>query len=146
MSERGILIADSDTKLRWEMADFFSRRGYEVETTNSAVHAFCSILQKRIPVLLLGADFDRKISSAEMVNLLKMCNRELAIILVSENMLLPQAIKIREGEIFYHALKPKSLNDHQEVREAVECAFDKINRTRRLGPPARAAMKKEELS
>lgn len=143
MSERGILIADGDTKLRWEMADFFSRQGYEVETTCSAVHAFCSILQKKIPVLLLGSDFDRKISSAEMVNLLKMCNRHLAIILVSEKVLLPQAIKIREGEIFYHALRPESAENHQEIRKAVECAFDKINRTKRPSSHNKPSHKKE---
>lgn len=112
MSEKGILIADSDTKLRWEMADFFSRQGYQVETSNSAVHAFCSILQKKIPVLLLGSDFDRRISSTEMVNLLKMCNRRLAIILVSETMLLPQAIKIGDEEIFYNTQRR---NDHETV-------------------------------
>lgn len=145
MSERGILIADSDTKLRGEMADFFSRQGYQVETTNSAVHAFCSILQKKTPVLLLGSDFDHKISSAEMVNLLKMCNRHLAIILVSEKMLLPQAIRIREGEIFYHALRPETPNDHREVRQAVECAFDKINRTKRLGSYSQLTQNKEKL-
>jgi DNA-binding NtrC family response regulator len=130
MGERGILIADSDTKLRLEMADFFSRQGYQVETTNSAVHAFCSILQKKIPVLLLGSDFDRSISSVEMVDLLKMCNKRLAIILVSEKMLLPQAVKIRQGEIFYHALRPETAEDHQEVHQAVECAFDRINRSK----------------
>ncbi|GAM10503.1 hypothetical protein OR1_02792 [Geobacter sp. OR-1] len=130
MSERGILIADSDSKLRSEMADYFSRQGYQVETTDSAVHAFCAILQKKTPVLLLGPDFDRKISSAEMVNLLKMCNRQLAIILVSEKLLLPQARKIRQEDIFYHALRPESPNDHKEVHKAVECAFNKLNRTR----------------
>ena len=146
MSERGILIADSDNKLCWEMADFFSRQGYEVETTNSAVHAFCSILQKKIPVLLLGSDFDRKISTSEMVNLLKKCNRHLAIILVSEKLLLPQAIKIREGEIFYHALRPETPNDHNEVQKAVECAFDKINRNKRVGSYDQPSQKKEKQS
>jgi DNA-binding NtrC family response regulator len=135
MSARGILIADGDTKQRSEMAEYFSRQGYQVETTNSAVHAFCTILQKKTPVLLLGSDFDQKMSSAEMVNLLKMCNRQLAIILVSEQMLLPQSVKIREGGIFYQALRPESMDDRKEIRQAVECAFDKINRTSRKDRP-----------
>lgn len=146
MSERGILIADSDTRLRSEMADFFSRQGYQVETTNSAVHAFCSIMQRKIPVLLLGSDFDRKISSSEMVTLLKMCNRQLAIILVSEKMLLPQAIKIREREIFYHALRPESVDDHKEVHQAVKCAFNRISRNAKPRAIAQSAIEKGELS
>lgn len=145
MSERGILIADSDTRLRSEMADFFSRQGYQVETTNSAVHAFCRILQRKIPVLLLGSDFDRKISSSEIVTLLKRCNRQLAIILVSETVLLPQAIKFREGEIFYHALRPETADDHKEVHQAVECAFKSISHNVKRRQVANAPMKKGEL-
>ena len=146
MNDRGILIADADTRLRGEMADFFSSRGYMVETSDSAVHAFCSILQKKIPVLLLGSEFDRSISPAELVRLLKMCNRHLAIIVVSEKMLLPQERRMRENGIFYHALKPGNPGDTGEIGEAVECAFRTISRSPNGVEAPLSSSHKEELS
>lgn len=137
MNERGILIADSDSQLRSEMACYFQQQGYEVETTDSAVHALCTILEKQTPVLLLGTDFDHKISASDLVQLLKKCNRHLAIVLVSEQLALPQARKLRSERIFYHALKPASAHDHEEIRQAVECAFDAITRKHLRDPWSR---------
>jgi DNA-binding NtrC family response regulator len=125
---KGILIADKDTTLRKEMAEYFKQEGYSVETTDSAVHTLCSILEKDTPVLLLGNDFDQKISSSDLVQLLRKCNRHLAIVLVTERLELPQARKMREGKIFYHALKPQSTSDREEIKQAVECAFNSVNK------------------
>src|SRR3954447_13678520 len=106
MDERGIIIADRDADYRSQIADHFTKAGYCVETTDSAVHVLCSILEKQTPVLLLGSDFDQKISSADLIHLLKKCNRHLAVIMVSEEMPLSVARKVRQEGIFYHALKP----------------------------------------
>ncbi len=125
MDERGIIIADRDNEYRAQIADFFRQAGYQVETTDSAVHVFCSILEKKIPVLLLGENFDAKLASADLIPLLKRCNRQLAIILVSDTMPLPLIRKIRTEGIFYHALKPVGPMDREELQQAVECAFKK---------------------
>ena len=125
MDERGILIADRDTEFREQVAGYFRDAGYQVETTDSAVHAFCSILEKQTPVVLLGNDFDKKIAAADLIHLLKKCNRRLAVILVSDELPLPIIRKIRVEGIFYHALKPGRSEDHEEIRQAVECAFGK---------------------
>jgi predicted component of type VI protein secretion system len=61
----------------------------------------------------------------DMVRLLKQCNRQLSIILVSDEQSLPLVRTIREEGIFYHALKPADLNDTEELRLAVKCAFEK---------------------
>jgi DNA-binding NtrC family response regulator len=140
---KGILIADSDTELRTEMAEYFKLEGYTVETTDSAVHTLCSILEKETPVLLLGNDFDQKISSSDLVQLLKKCNRHLAIVLVTEKLELPQARKMREEKIFYHALQPQSSGDCEEIRQAVECAFDAVNKTQNSDPRSRKNLKGE---
>ena len=58
MDEREILIADKDTEIRNEVANYFREAGYQVETTDSAVHVLCSILEKQTPVVLLAEDFD----------------------------------------------------------------------------------------
>jgi len=121
--ERGILIADKDTDVRKEVADIFIEAGYQVETTDSAVHVLCNILEKQTPVVLLGNDFDNKVTSADLIHLLKKCNRRLAVILVSDEASLPIVRKIRREGIFYHALKPSSPEDKEEIRQAVGCAF-----------------------
>lgn len=125
MDERGIMIADRDADFRSQVAEHFRKAGYRVETTDSAVHVLCNILEKQTPVLLLGSDFDQKISSADLIHLLKKCNRHLHVILVSDEMPLAQARKVRQEGIFYHALKPADAKDNEELGLAVECAFNK---------------------
>jgi DNA-binding NtrC family response regulator len=125
MEEREILFADRDSEVRRQVADVFRREGYKVETTDSAIHLFCSVLEKKIPVVLLGTDFDKKINLPEMVRLLKQCNRQLTIILLSDEESLPLVRTIRQEGIFYHALKPADRFDTEEIRLAVECAFKK---------------------
>ncbi|WP_243371856.1 response regulator [Geotalea sp. SG265] len=123
MNEQAILIADRDNEFRNQIAEYFRRAGYLVETTNSAIHAFCSIVEKHIPVILLGEDFDSKIASADLIPLLKRCNRRLAIIVVSDQVPLSLARKIRQEGIFYHALRPAGPADREELRQAVVCAL-----------------------
>jgi DNA-binding NtrC family response regulator len=125
MDEREILIADKDTEMCREVANYFREAGYQVETTDSTVHVLCSILEKQTPVLLLTDDLDRKIAPLDLVHLLKKCNRRLAIILVSDEVPLPLERRLREEGIFYHALKPATAKDTEEIRLAVECAFEK---------------------
>jgi FixJ family two-component response regulator len=125
MVKREIILADSDSEIRGEMADIFRRNGYQVETTDSAAHVVCTVLEKRVPVVLLGSDFDKKIALNEMVRLLKNCNRHLAIILVSNEQSLPRIRSIRQEGIFYHALRPNNREQVEEICQAIECAFSK---------------------
>lgn len=125
MDDKGIIIADKDAEYRNNVADYFRDAGYQVETTDSAVHVLCSILEKQTPVLLLGSDFDRKVCSADLIHLLKKCNRNLSVILVSDDMPLELARKIRQEGVFYHALKPVEAGDTEELGQAVACAFKK---------------------
>jgi CheY-like chemotaxis protein len=128
MSDREILVADSDSEVRRQMADSFREAGYSVETTDSTTHVFCTVLEKQMPVVLLGSGFDKKMALAELVRLLKQCNRGVTIILVSDEENLPTIRTIRQEGIFYHALKPSSQEDAAEILTAVECAFTKSDR------------------
>ena len=130
MDERGIIIADRDAAFRKQVADHFKKAGYKVETTDSAVHVLCNILEKQTPVLLLGSDFDKKVSSADLIHLLKKCNRHLSVIMVSDDMPLAQARQVRQEGIFYHAMKPATASDTEELGMAVECAFEKHRTSR----------------
>jgi DNA-binding NtrC family response regulator len=125
MGGRKILLADRDGELRRRMAENFRNEGYKVETTDSAVHVFCTVLEKRVPVVLLGSGFDKEINLPDLVRLLKQCNRQVTIILISDEESLPMVRTIRQEGIFYHALKPADGYDTEEIRLAVECAFKK---------------------
>jgi len=76
-------------------------------------------------VVLLGSEFD-ELTAADLIPLLKKCNRRLTIILVSADTSLPLIRKLRSEGIFYHALKPVNGEDKEELRKAVECAFENL--------------------
>jgi len=119
----GLLILDKDRSARKILAEILIEEGYDVTVTGSAAQALHAILKKDAAhVVLLGEQFD-DISAAELIPILKQCNKELSIILVSSGASLPLIRKLRTEGIFYHALKPVRAEDREEIREAVRCAF-----------------------
>jgi DNA-binding NtrC family response regulator len=127
MKVRKILIADRDMKARKEMAVFFENSHFEVETTASAAYAIAKIVQKQEPIVILGDSFEEKIASVDVIALMRKCNKNLRIILVSDDSSLETLKRIREDGIFYHALRPHSLEDNEELRSVVECAAEGFN-------------------
>lgn len=89
MSDREIIIAAGDSESSKQMTDSFSDAGYSVETSDSTAHLFCSVLEKKIPVILLGSGTDKKLALSNLVPLLEKCNRGVTIILVSDGEPLP---------------------------------------------------------
>ena len=107
------------------MADLLKDAGYNVTVTDSAADALSGILKKSAQVVLLGSEFD-DLAASDLIPLLKQCNRDLTIILVSNEDSQPVIRKIRAEGIFYHALKPAKPEDTEEIRQAVQCAFSNI--------------------
>lgn len=118
----GLLIADEDVESRRELADLFIEAGYDVVVTRSAANALYGILKKTARVVLLGSQVD-DLMAADLIPLLKKCDRNLTIILVSDDLSLSLVRKVRREGIFYHALKPVGPEDREEIRQAVQCAF-----------------------
>jgi len=125
MQEPGLLIVDEDIECRTQMADMFTEDGYRVTATNSIAGALYNILKKTVQVVLLGTKFE-EFTAADIIPLLKQCNRKLTIIVVSANASLPQVRRLRSEGIFYHALKPVDNEDCEEIRQAVHCAFKNL--------------------
>ncbi len=121
----GRLIADKDMESRKQMADLFIEAGYNVIVTNSVANALDGILKKTAQVVLLSSEFD-ELAAADLIPLLKQCNRDLTIILVAADTSLPLIRKLRSEGIFYHALKPVNGEDREEIRQAVKCAFENL--------------------
>lgn len=121
-----LMIAEQDRTCRAMMAELLSEEGYSVTVTDSAADALSNILKKSAQVVLLGSEFD-DLAAAELIPLLKQCNRDLTIILVANEDSQPSIRKIRSEGIFYHALKPAKPEDTDEIRQAVRCAFENIS-------------------
>ncbi|MEJ2199483.1 MAG: hypothetical protein P8X63_00485 [Desulfuromonadaceae bacterium] len=132
----GILIADEDNSIRQKMAEFFVAQGYQVETTDSAAQVLCNILEKKAPVLVLGSDFDKKVAPDNLVHLLKKCNRNLAILFVSDVQAAPHDLSAEEP-CFAPAAKPKVTHEIEEIQHAIEGAlnaFKKLLRSQSQQP------------
>lgn len=119
----GILIANKDQTYRDQMAEVFRQDGYQVEVADSVVNSLQGILDKSIQVVVLGGVFNES-QVAKFVPLLKKCNRNLSIILISDEMPLDLLRSIRKEGIFYHALKPVEDESWDEIRQVVSCAFE----------------------
>ncbi len=124
MKARKILIADHNDEARKQLATFFENSHFEVETTASAAYAIAQIVKKHEPIVILGDSFEEKIASVDVIALMRKCNQNLRIILVSDDSSLETLRRVREDGIFYHALRPHNQQDNEELRSAVECAVD----------------------
>lgn len=131
----GLLIADENMDSRKQMADLFIEAGYNVIVTNSAANALYGILKKTAQVVLLSGQFD-ELTATDLIPLLKKCNRNLTIILVSDDLSLSLIRKVRKEGIFYHALKPVRPEDREEIRQAVQCAFENLANQQNSTPRA----------
>ena len=123
----GLLIADKDAATRKQMANLLIEAGYDVTVTDSAAKAINGVLKRTARVVLLGTELD-ELTSAEMVPLLKQCNRKLMIILIADDAPLPMIRKVRKEGIFYHALRPAEPEDEEEIRQVVKCAMETLTR------------------
>ena len=121
----GLLIADEDINSRKQMADIFIEAGYDVMVSTSAANVINGILKKTAQVLLLSDEFD-ELTASDLIPLLKKCNRNITIILVSDNVSPLLIRRLRKEGIFYHALKPLKAEDREEIRLAVQCAFENL--------------------
>ena len=123
-----LLVADKNVNARKQIASILIEAGYDVMVTDSAVKAMQDVLHNNARVLLLGAELE-ELNSAELLPLLKQCNRRLAIILVANEASLPLLRKVRKEGIFYHALRPAASADNEEIRQVVKCAIHSLSRT-----------------
>ncbi len=128
----GLLIANKNQQAREQMAALFQADDYEVTTADSVVNSLEGILDKSIQVVLLGGVFDEQ-QISKFVPLLKKCNRNLSIILVSDDLPLELVRRIRKEGIFYHALKPVGDESWDEIRQAVSCAFENYHARQSVG-------------
>ena len=125
---RGLLIANKNIEARNKLANLFKNDDYQVVTTDSVANSLEAIINKEIQVVVLDGFYDEH-NVAKLVPQLKKCNRNISIILVTDDMPLNLVKKIRQEGIFYHALRPTADDHFMEIQEAVVFAFKKYEET-----------------
>lgn len=117
-----LLIADKDEETRRRIVGFFNGSEYKIIEADSVDIVLRNALKREASVILLGSEFDG-LSAAKIIPLLKKCNQNLTIILISNEESLSLIRRFRKEGIFYQALKPINGDDREELRQVVQCAF-----------------------
>jgi DNA-binding NtrC family response regulator len=124
MKSKTILIAYQDDQWARSLSNSFHGMGYKVEKVKMVSEMIRKVRKGNIHVVLLDDEMEG-VRACDLVPLFKKIDEKIQIIVVSSEVSLGLVKRLRGAGIFYQAMKPVDLN---EIRSAVECAFEKIER------------------
>lgn len=124
MKSKTILIAYQDALWSRSLSTFFHDTGYRVEAAKVVSEIIRQVRDSKMDVVLLGDEIEG-IKACDVVPLLKKINSKVQVIMISSETSLSLVRRLRGAGIFYQAMKPVDL---EEIKSAVECAFEKIER------------------
>jgi DNA-binding NtrC family response regulator len=124
MKSKMILIAYQDDLWAKSLLAFFQDIGYKVETAEMVSELIRKVRNGKIYVVLLDDEIEG-IKACDLVPLFKKINDKIQVIVISSEVPIGLAKRLRGAGIFYQAMKPVDL---EEIKSAVECAFEKIER------------------
>jgi DNA-binding NtrC family response regulator len=124
MKSKTILIAYQDDIWTRSLSTFFHGIGYRVEVARVVSEMIRKVRSGNMHVVLLDDEIEG-VKACDVVPLLKKINWRVQVIMISSEGSLSLVRRLRGAGIFYQAMKPVDL---EEIRSAVECAFEKIER------------------
>jgi len=124
MKSKTILIAYQDDLWARSLSTFFHGIGYRVETAKMVSEMIRKVRKQSIHVVLLDDEMEG-VKACDLVPLFKKIDDKIQVIVVSSDLSLGLVKRLRGAGIFYQAMKPVDL---EEVKSAVECAFEKVDR------------------
>jgi len=124
MKSNTILIAYQDDLSARSLATRLHRMGYRVETVRLVSDMIRRMRNGNTYVLLLDDEFEG-VKACDLVPVLKKVNSRIQVIVISSEESIGEVKRLRGAGIFYQAMKPVDL---EEIRSAVACAFEKIER------------------
>jgi len=124
MKSKRVLIAYRDDLWARSLSTFFHGIGYRVETAIMVSEMIRRVQNKNIHVILLDDEIEG-VMACDLVPLFKKINDKIQVVVISSEASLGLVKRLRGAGIFYQAMKPVDL---EEIRSAVECAFEKIER------------------
>lgn len=123
MKVRQLLILNGNKEERLEMVNYFQDTHYDVESSPSAAYSIAKIIQGHNPLVIMSDTFEEKISASDVIALMKRVNKDLKIVLISDNSSLETLKKIHEDGILYHSLK---LRDDGDVSSLLDVVYHSI--------------------
>ena len=124
MKSKIILIAYQDDMMARSLSTYFHDKGYQVEVARVVSEVIRRIRKGNVHVVLLDDEIEG-VKACDVVPLLKKISWKIQVIMISSEGSLSLARRLRGAGIFYQAMKPVDL---EEIKSAVECAFEKIKR------------------
>ena len=124
MKPKTIFIAYQDDLWARSLSTFFHGIGYRVETAKSLSDLIRRIRSGNIYVVLLDDEIET-VKACDVVAIFKKINPRVQVIVISSEESIGLVKRLRGAGIFYQAMKPVDL---EEIKSAVECAFEKIER------------------
>ena len=124
MKSKKILIAYKDDHLARSLSTHFHRIGYRVEIVGLVSEVIRRVRDGNIRVVLLDDEIEG-VKACDLVPIFKKIDHRIQVIVVSSEESIGGVKRLRGAGIFYQAMKPVDL---EEIRSAVECAFEKIER------------------
>ncbi len=141
MKSKTILIAYQDDLWARSLSTFFHGLGYRVETVKMISEIIQKIRNGNIHVALLDDEIEG-VTAYDLVLLFKQINDKIQIIVISSEESLGRVKRLRGAGIFYQSMKPV---DMEEVKSAVECAFEKIEKEKFEGGFLHELKKRKDL-
>jgi len=129
MVSRRILVAYKDEQLGQSVLTYFQDAGYRVDAATMVSEVLRKVKGGAIEVVLMDDELEG-IRAYDLVPVLKGMKGGVQVIVVSSEERLGFVKRLRGAGIFYHAMKPVDL---QELKSAVECAFEKVEKERSVG-------------
>lgn len=124
MRSKTILIAYQDDLWARSLSTYFHSMGYRVDTTKLVSEMIRRIRNGKTLLVLLDDEVEG-VRACDLVPLFKNINSKVQVIVISSEVSIGLAKRLRGAGIFYQAMKPVDL---EEIKSAVECAFEKIER------------------
>jgi len=124
MKSKMVFIAYQDDLQARSLSGYFHGLGYRVEIARSVSDIIRKIRSGKIRVILLDDEIEG-VKACDLVPILKKIDPRIQVIAISSEESIGMVKRLRGTGIFYQALKPVDLG---EIKSAVECAFEKIER------------------
>ncbi len=124
MKSKTILIAYQDDLWARSLSTYFHSMGYRVDTAKLVSEMIRRIRNGKTHLVLLDDEIEG-VRACDLVPLLKNINSKVQVIVISSEVSIGLVKRLRGAGIFYQAMKPVDL---EEIKSAVECAFEKIER------------------
>jgi len=124
MKSKTILIAYQDDLWARSLSTYFHSIGYRVEVARVVSEMIRRVRKGNVHVVLLDDEIEG-VKACDVVSLLKKIHWRVQVIMISSEGSLSLVRRLRGAGIFYQAMKPVDL---EEIKSAVECAFDKVER------------------